>query len=106
MSLPSFEDHLHGILSPPPPSPPHEDEGGFIFQGQWGVCLFIWTMGGLLHMGGVTSRNFPGRLQYQFLAQLANAGLKTVQVKLTNCHREVCKIKFYQIVTSDVLTSL
>ena len=77
-----------------------------IFQGQWGVCLFIWTMGGLLHMGGVTIRDSLGGLLYQFLAQLANAGPKSVEVNLTNCHREVCRIKFYQIVTSDVLTSL
>ena len=47
-----------------------------------------------------------GGLQYQFLAQLANSGPKSVKVNLTNYHREVCKIKFYQIVTSDVLTSL
>ena len=29
-----------------------------------------------------------------------------IKVNLTNCHREVCRIKFYQIDTSDVLTSL
>ena len=57
-------------------------------------------------MGGVTIRDSLGGLQYQFLAQLANAGPKTVQVNSTNCHREVCKIKFYQIVTSDVILSL
>ena len=45
-------------------------------------------------------------LQYQFLAQLANAGPKSVKVNLTNCYREVCRIKFYQIATFDVLTSL
>ena len=27
-------------------------------------------------------------------------------MNLTNCHTEVCRIKFYQIVTSDVLISL
>ena len=50
----------HGILSPP-----QEDGwGGVIFQGQWGVCFFIWAMGELLYMGGVTISNFPGELQY------------------------------------------
>ena len=37
--------------------------GGVIFQDQWGgqgVRLFIWTVGGLLHMGGVTILDFPG----------------------------------------------
>ena len=57
-------------------------------------------------MGGVTIRDFPGGLQYQFLAQLANSGAKSVKVNLKNCHREVRRIKFHQIVTSDVLTSL
>ena len=47
-----------------------------------------------------------GGLLYQFLTQLANAGSKSVKLNLTNCYREVCKIKFYHIVTSDVLTSL
>ena len=36
------------------------DGGGVIFQGQWGVCFFIWAMGELLYMGGVTVSNFPG----------------------------------------------
>ena len=89
---------LHGILSP-------MKMGGFIFQGQWGVCLFLWAVGGLLQMEGITIRDFPGRLQYKFLVQLANAGPKFVKVNWANCHREVCRIKFYQIVTSDVLTS-
>ena len=80
--------------------------GGVTFQGQWGVCLFIWTVGALIHMGKVTIRDFPGGPQYQFLAQLTNAGPKCVKVNLTNCHREVCRIKFHQTVTSDVLTSL
>ena len=56
-------------------------------------------------MGEVTIRDFPGGL-YQFLTRLANAGPKSVKVNLTNCHREVYRIKFYQIATSDVLTSL
>ena len=91
---------IHGIVSP------HEDGEGFIFQGHWWVCFFIWTIGGLLYMGGVTIRDFPGGLQYQFFSQLANAEPKSVKVNLTNCHRKICKIKFYQIVTSDVLISL
>ena len=91
---------IHGIVSP------HEDGEGFIFQGQWWVCFFIWTMERLFCMGGVTIRDFPGGLQYQFFAHLANAGPKSVKVNLTNCHRKICKVKFYQIVTSDVLISL
>ena len=46
-------------------------------------------------MGGVTIRDFPGGTHCQFLAQLASAGPKFVEVNLTNCHREVCRIKFY-----------
>ena len=46
---------LHGILSP------YKDgEEGFIVQSQWAVCLFIWTVGKLLRMGGVSIRDFPG----------------------------------------------
>ena len=90
---------------PPPPFPKKME--WFIFQGQWGVCLFIWTMGGLLHMGGGSQLGISlGGLLYQYLAQLANAGLKSVKVNLINCHRGVCRINFYQIVTSDVLISL
>ena len=33
--------------------------------------------------------------QCQFLARLASAGPKFVEVNLTNCQREVCRIKFY-----------
>ena len=95
---------LHGIL------PPHEDIRGGGVRGAHlsvpvEVCLFLWTVGELLHMGEVTIRDFPGGL-YQFLTRLANAGPKSVKVNLTNCHREVYRIKFYQIATSDVLTSL
>ena len=56
-------------------SSPHKD-GGFIFQGQWEVCLFIWTMGGgLLHMGDSQLEISLGRLQHQYLAQVANDNL-------------------------------
>ena len=96
--------YIHGILSP------HEDGGGgcgFIFQDQWGAFLFIWTLGGLLHMGhmeGVTIRDFPGgNSSTNFWP---NWQMQSIKVNLTNCHREVYRIKFYQIVTSDVLTSL
>ena len=91
---------LHGILSP------YKDGGvgggGSLFRasgrsaflyGQWGNS-FVWGESQLgISLGG---------FQYQFLAQLANAGPKSIEV-LTNCHREVCTIKF---VASDVLTSL
>ena len=99
--LPGGQDDSKTMLS----SPPMEDRG-LIFQSHWGVSLFIWTVGWLLHMGGLTIRISPWGLQYQFLAQLANTGPKSVKVNLTNYHREVCWIKFYQLVTYDVLTSL
>ena len=72
--------------------------GGSVFSyGQWGHS-FIWGKSQLgISLGGP---------QYQFLAQLTNAGPNCVKVNLTNCHREVCRIKFHQTVTSDVLTSL
>ena len=56
---------------------PHEDGRGCIFQGQWGVYLIIWTVGGLLHMGNMGESELAislGGMQYQFLPQLANAG--------------------------------
>ena len=54
--------HIHGILS-------LEDEGGEgIFQGQYGDS-FIWRICGESQLG----TSLCG-LQYQFLAQLANAG--------------------------------
>ena len=71
--------------------PFHMDSRGLLCMGHMGESQLGISLGGL---------------QYQFLAQLANAGPKSVKVNLTDCHREVCKVKFYQIVTSDVLTSL
>ena len=94
-------DGGHVILSP------DEDGRGVIFQGQWGgVCFFIWTMGGLLYMGESQIGISLGGTPVPISGPLANAGPKSVTVNLTNCHREICKIRFYQIVTSDVLTSL
>ena len=57
-------------------------------------------------MGGITIRDFPGGTPVPISCQLANAEPKFVKANLTNCHREVRRIKFYQIITSDVLTSL
>ena len=74
--------------------------GGGYFSGPVKVCLFLWTV------GEVQLGIFLGRLQYQFLTQLTNAGPKSVKLNLTNCYKEVCRIKFYQIATSDVLISL
>ena len=73
--------------------PFHMDIGGGYF--------FIWRYASYETKLGISL----GGLQYQFLAQLANGRPKSVKVNLTNCHREVCTIKFYQIVTYDVLTS-
>ena len=93
---------LDGALSSPTPM----KMGKCHFAGPVGVCLFLWTVGGLLHMGEVTIRDFPGGLQYQFPTELVNGGPMSVKVNLTNCHREVRRIKFYQIVTPDLLTTL
>ena len=93
---------FHGIPSP------HEDgrEGGY-FSGPVGGLPFHMDSGGYSFIWGESKLGIsPGGLQYQFLAQLTNAGPKCVKVNLTNCHREVCRIKVHQIVTSDVLTSL
>ena len=51
---------------------------------------------------GISLRGTPVPIS----CQLANAEPKFVKANLTNCHREVRRIKFYQIITSDVLTSL
>ena len=76
-------ENIHGSLSP------YEDGGGSFFRVSGGLP-FHMDIGGLLYMGGVTWVAWP----------------KSVKVNLTNCHRELCRIKFYQIVTSDVFTSL
>ena len=90
-----------------PLSPGRWGGSGFIFQDQWGAFLFIWTLGGLLHMGhmgGVTIRDFPGgNSSTNFWP---NWQMQSIKVNLTKYHRKVYRIKFYQIVTSDVLTSL
>ena len=79
---------------------------GVIFQGQWGYA-FLYGQWGDFYIWGESQLGISlGGLQYQFLAQLANAGPKSVKVNLTECHREVCRIKFFQIATSDVLTFL
>ena len=80
--------------------------GDKYFSGPVRGLPFHMDNGGTPSYGGVIIRDSLGGLQYQFLAQLANAGPKSVEVNLTNCHREICRIKFYQIATSDVLTSL
>ena len=85
------------------PLPPRS--WGFIFQGQWGSAFSYGQWGDSIIWGKSQLGISLGELQYQFLAQLANARPKSVKVNLTNCRREVCKIKFYEIVTSDVLTS-
>ena len=90
---------IHGILSP-------QEDGGSFFRASGGL-LFHMDNGGDSIIWGKSQLGISlGELQHQFLAQLANTGPKSVKVNLTNCRREVCQIKFYEIVTSDVLTSL
>ena len=91
---------LHAILSPV-----KMGRGMSLFRASGGLPVPI-DSGGLLHMGGVTIRDFPRGTPVPISYQLANAGPKFVKVSLTNCHREVCRIKFYRIATSDVLKSL
>ena len=79
-------------------------KGGCHFSGSAGVCLFLWLVGDSFIWGESQLGISLGRFRYQFLTQLANAGPKSVKVNSTNSHREVCRIKFYQIATSDVLT--
>ena len=79
---------------------------GVIFQGQWGSVFSYGQWGDSFIWGESQLGISLGGLQYQFLTQLANAGPRSVKVNLTNCHRKVCRIKFYQNATSDVLTSL
>ena len=88
-------------------SPPMK-MGGSFFKTSGGLPFHIDSVegGGYFIWGESQLGISVGGLQYQFLAQLANAGPRSVTVNLTSCHREVCKIKFYQIVTSDVLNSL
>ena len=88
---------------------PNEDGESFFRAsgGRGGVCFFIWQMGrGLLYMGGIPIRGFLGETPVPISCPISKARPKSAKVNLTNCHREICRIKFYQIVTSDVLTSL
>ena len=88
--------YIHGILCP------HEDGGvGLFFRtngvsafsyGHWGNS-FIWGIWGESQLGislGVT----PVPISCQI------GKCRSMKVNLTNCHREVCRIKLYQIVTS------
>ena len=75
---------------------PHEDRGE-TFQDQWGFCFFIWTMRDSFIWEESQLGISLGGLQYQFLAQLANAGPKSVKVNLTNYHREFCKSNFIKL---------
>ena len=81
--------YIHGILSP------HEDGEEAIFQGQWGVCLFIWTVEGSFIWGiwGQSKLGVSlGELQYQLLAQLANFIKLSLLMSLHLCDN---LIKFY-----------
>ena len=46
-------------------------------------------------MGGIAIRDFPGGTPVPISCQLANTEPKFVKANLTNCHREVRRIKFY-----------
>ena len=91
------------MVSAPPMMMGGDHSSGPVWRG---VCFFIWTVGRLLHMGWVTIRDFPGGTPVPISCPIGKWRTKSIKVNLTNCHREVCRIKFYQIVTSHVLTSL
>ena len=80
---------------------PHEDKG-IHFSGPVGGLPFHIDNGATPSYGGVTNRDFPGRTPASISCPIA----KSVKVNLTNCHKEVCRTKFYQIVTSEILASL
>ena len=55
---------------------------------------------------GVTITDFPGGTAVPISCPISQCRTKSIKVNLTNFYREICGIKFYLIVTSDVLTSL
>ena len=75
---------------------------------------FSETVGGLpYHMdsggtpsygtyGGVRIRDFPGGTAVPISCPIGKCRTKSIKVNLTNFHREICRTKFYLIVTSDV----
>ena len=79
---------------------PHEDGRGCTFQGQWG----FYSRGTLSYetYGGVTIRDFPGGNADPISYPIGKCRTKSIKVNLTNFHREIYRIKFYVIVTSDV----
>ena len=76
------------------------------FSGPVGVYLFLWPVGGLLHMGRVIMRDFLGGTPVPISYPTGQCRTQVCKSELTNYHREVCRIKFYQTATSDVLISL
>ena len=91
----SILEYLDMVSSPP------WRQGDSFFRASAGLPFHI-DNGATPSYGGVTNRDFPGRTPASISCPIA----KSVKVNLTNCHKEVCIIKFYQIVTSDVLASL
>ena len=74
-----------------------------------GGSYFSGPVRGLLrmaHMRGVAIRDFPGWTPVPISCPTGKCRTKSITVSLRNCHREVCRIKFYQIVASDVLAPL
>ena len=92
--------YIHGILSSSP--------------WRWERVYFSGPVGGLpYHMdsrgtpsygkyGGVRISDFPGGNAVPISSPIGKCRTKSIKVNLTNFHREICRIKFYLIVTSDV----
>ena len=88
-------------------SPPMRMGEWVYFSGPVGYLLFYMDTGGTPSYrayGGVTIRDFPGGTPEPISCQIDKC--RSIKPNLSNCHREVCRIKFDQIVTSGVLISL
>ena len=83
----------HGILSS------HED-GEVHFSGPVGSLCFHMDDGQTTSYEGVTFRNYSRWTPPPFSCPIGKCRVQVLKVNLTN-HREVCRIKFYQILTSN-----
>ena len=89
----NFPAWIHGALMV---SSPSMKMGRFFFQGQLGVYVFIWTTS----YEGVIFRDYSRRTPPPFSCPIGKCRVQVLKVNLTN-HREVCRTKFYQILTSN-----
>ena len=86
------------------PLPPWRWRGVSFFRASGGSASSYGQWADSFRWGESQLGILLGGIQYQFLAQLASTGSKSVEVNLTNCDIKICRSKFYQILTSDILT--